>query len=90
MNVSFEQWSGPFKKAQESFQALGMLNVKTLESFSYLKPEHLANLKNPQELLDKEINMAFENGHKALDYMQKSFLIMEKAILSFVPEETKK
>jgi len=89
MNVSVDQWSEPFKKVQESFQALTMLNMQTLQSFYYLKPENLANFKNPEELLDKEINIAFENGHKALDYMQKSFLIMEKAILSFVPETKK-
>lgn len=89
MNVPFEQWSEPFKKAQESFQALTMLNIKTLESFSYLKPEHLANPKNPEELLNKEINIAFENGHKALDYMKESFLIMEKALFSLMPETRK-
>ena len=86
MNVSFEQWSEPFKKAQESFQALGELNVKTMERFTYLKPDDLANLKNPGEFWEKQMSIAVENGHNALNYMQKSFLIMEKAMLSLAPE----
>jgi hypothetical protein len=80
--VPFEKWSEPFKKGQDFFQALTVLNIKTLESFTYLKPENLANLKNPEELLEKQMSIVFDNGHKTLDYIQKSFQIMEKAFLS--------
>lgn len=77
------------KKIQEPFQAIAELNVKTLQGLSYLKPDELAQVKKPEEMLEKQINLAVENGHKALDYMQKSFQIIEKAMLSFVQEAKK-
>lgn len=82
----FENWSEIAKKMQEPFQALAELNVKTLQSLSYLKPDELATTKKPEELLEKQIHLAIENGHKALDYLQKSFQIMEKTMLSLVQE----
>lgn len=82
----FEKWSEIAKKVQEPVQAIAELNVKTLQNLSYIKPDELANLKKPEELLDKQMNVALENGHKALDYMQKSFQIMENAVLNFARE----
>ncbi|KTD33173.1 Phasin protein [Legionella nautarum] len=86
MNQPFEKWSEMAKKLQAPFQEIAELNVKTLQGFNYLKPDELANLKKPEELLEKQIGLAIENGHRALDYMQKSFEILEKAVLSFVQE----
>ncbi|CEG59670.1 conserved protein of unknown function [Phasin domain] [Legionella micdadei] len=86
MNQPFERWSELAKKLQAPFQEIAELNVKTLQGFNYIKPDELANLKKPEELFEKQISLAVENGHKALDYMQKSFEIMEKAMLSFVQE----
>ncbi|HAU0634134.1 TPA: phasin family protein [Legionella pneumophila] len=86
---NFERWSEMAKKIQEPFQAIAELNVKTLQGLSYLKPDELAQVKKPEEMLEKQINLAVENGHKALDYMQKSFQIIEKAMLSFVQEAKK-
>ncbi|WP_165485133.1 phasin family protein [Legionella rowbothamii] len=83
---NFEKWSDMAKKLQEPFQAIAELNVKTLQGITYIKPEELASIKKPEELLEKQINLAVENGHKALDYMQKSFQIFEKAMLSLVEE----
>lgn len=88
--ANFEKWSEMAKKMQEPFQAIAELNVKTLQGLNYLKPDELANLKKPEELLEKQINLAVENGHKALDYMQKSFQIIEKAMLSIVQEVKEK
>ncbi len=51
--ASFEKWSEMAKKAQEPFQAIAELNVKTLQGLTYLKPEELASLKKPEELLEK-------------------------------------
>ena len=76
------------KKAQEPLQAIAELNVKTLQGMTYIKPDEFANIKKPEELLEKQIALAVSNGHKALDYMQKAFQIFEKAMLSVV-EETK-
>ena len=86
MNQPFEKWSEMAKKMQEPFQAIAELNVKTLQSLTYLKPDELANLKKPEEILEKQIGLAVENGHKALDYMQKSFEIIERSMLSLVQE----
>lgn len=81
----FEKWSELAKKAQENFQAIAKLNVETLQGLA-IKPEELANLKKPEELLEKQINLAVENGHKALNYMQKSFEIFEQSMQSVVKE----
>lgn len=86
---NFEKWSEMAKKIQEPFQAIAELNVKTLQGLSYLKPEELAHVKKPEEMLEKQINLAVENGHKALDYMQKSFQILEKSMLALVQEAKK-
>lgn len=81
----FEKWTELAKKAQEPFQAIAELNAKTLQEFT-LKPDPLAHLKKPEELLEAQIKQAVDNGHKALEYMQKSFQIMETAMLSVVQE----
>lgn len=86
---NFEKLSEVAKKLQEPMKAIAELNVKTLQNITYIKPEELAGIKKPEEFLEKQINLAVENGHKALDYMQKSFQIYEKAMLSLV-EEAKK
>ncbi len=82
----FEGMSDFAKKMQEPFQAMAELNIKTLQSFSYLKPEDLTQTKRPEELLEKQIELMIANSHKALDYMQKSFQIFEKTLTSFLPE----
>ncbi|KTD22201.1 Phasin protein [Legionella lansingensis] len=82
----FEKWSEVAKKMQEPFQAIAELNVKTMQSLNYLKPEELTNVKKPEELVEKQIHLAIENGHKALDYLQKSFQIIEKTMLALVQE----
>lgn len=86
---NFEKFSEMLKKIQEPFQAIAELNVKTLQGLSYIKPEELAHVKKPEDLLEKNINLAVENGHKALDYMQKSFEIIEKAMIGVVKEAKK-
>ena len=89
MNQPFENWSEAVKQVQEPFQAFAELNVKTLQDLIYLKPDELANFKKPEELLERQMNLAIENGHKALDYMQKSFQIVETA-LQGIAKEVKK
>jgi len=86
---NFEKWSEMAKKLQEPFQAMAELNVKTLQGITFIKPDELAHIKKPEELLEKQLNLAVENGHKALDYMQKSFQIFEKALFNFVQEAKK-
>jgi hypothetical protein len=83
---NFDKWSEMAKKVQEPFKAIAELNVKTLQGLTYLKPEELAQVKKPEEMLEKQINLAVENGHKALDYLQESFKIIEKTMLCFIQE----
>ncbi|MCL9683629.1 phasin family protein [Legionella maioricensis] len=90
MSMPFEQWRDTFNKSQEPFHEMAVLNIKTLEGLTYLKPENLTNFKNPEELLNKQIDITFENAHKLLDYMQESFQIIEKAMISLVPESKDK
>lgn len=85
-----DKWSEMAKKIQEPFQAIAELNMKTLNSLDYLKPEEFAHVKKPEEFLEKQVNLAVENGHKALDYMQKSFQILEKAMADLANEVQKK
>jgi len=82
----FDKWTEITKKAQEPLQALTELNVKTLQSFSYIKPEELAELKKPEAILEKQISITVENAHKALNYMQESFKIYENAMLSLLKD----
>lgn len=82
----FAKFSDAAKKAQEPLQAMAELNVKTLQGLTYLKPDELTSVKKPEELFEKQIELAIANGHKALDYMQKSFQIMEKAMLCCLHE----
>ncbi len=82
----FTKFSDMAKKAQEPLKAMAELNVRTLQGFTYLKPDELTNIKKPEELVHKQIELAISNGHKALDYMQKSFEIFEKVMLSVVQD----
>lgn len=86
---NYEKWSDLAKKAQEPFQAIAELNIKTIQGLHYLKPEELAQIKNPEELIEKQVNLVIENGHKTLDYMQKSFKILENAMVGLVKEAKK-
>ncbi len=79
----FDKIANLFKEAQEPFRAMAELNVKTLQSFAYLKPDDFSKITKPNELIEKQLEMVVSNGQKALDYLQKSFQIMEKAMASF-------
>ena len=86
----FEKISNMAKKAQEPFQAMAKLNAETLQSFTYMKPEDFSKVTKPEEYLEKQLELAVANGHKALDYMQKMTKIYEKALLSLVEESEPK
>lgn len=86
MNQYYDKWSEAAKKLQEPLHEIAELNVKTVQGLTYLKPEDLIHIKKPEQLLEKQVAAAVENGHKAIDYMQKSFEIIEKAMLNFVYE----
>lgn len=80
----FQRWVDMTKNVQNPMQAMIELNVRTLRNFSYIKPNELAHFKAPEEFLEKQVQVTIENGHKALDYMKKSFEIIEKSLSLFV------
>lgn len=82
----FEKLSDLARKAQEPFQAIAELNVKTLQNLNYLTPEEFSQIRRPEEFFEKQIELGVINGHRVLDYMQKSFQIIEKAMLSTVQD----
>ena len=74
------------EKLQQPLHDFAALNVKTLQSMAFVSPEDLSKVQQPDELFEKQIALAISNGHKALDYMQQSFQIFERAMLSLLPE----
>ncbi|WED42879.1 phasin family protein [Legionella cardiaca] len=84
-------WSAIMSNMQKPLQEMMELNTRTLQNISYLKPEDLSKIRKPEELMERQINVFVENGHKALDYMQKTFAIFEKSLMSIsrdVKEQT--
>ncbi|KTD18104.1 phasin family protein [Legionella jordanis] len=75
-----EQWTKIAKNIQRPFQAMLELNLEMMEKVKYLKVEDFINIKNPEELLEKQVNFAIENGHRTLDYFQRSFEIFEQVL----------
>ena len=82
----FTQFSDMARRAQEPWKAMAELNVKTLQSMTYLKPDELTSITKPQDLLEKQLSVTLSNGHKVLDYMQQTFGILEKTMLSCARE----
>lgn len=82
----FEKISDMVKKAQEPLQELAELNVRTLQSFEYMKPDEFSKIRKPGDLFEKQMELAVANGHKALDYMKQSLQIMERAMLGMMQE----
>lgn len=86
---SYEKLGDMARKIQEPFQAITELNIKTLQGLNYLKPEELAQIKKPEEFFEKQMKVAAENGQKTVEYMQKSFQILEKAMAGFMQDAKK-
>lgn len=85
----FEKFNDIVKNIQKPLQDIVELNVKTLQSLSFLQPDDFSAVKKPEDLIEKQMKLAIDNGHKALDYMQKSFEIMEKALVGLAKEGKK-
>lgn len=77
---NFGQWEEISGKLIEPFKAITELNIKTLQSLAYFKQEQFAEVKKPEDLMEIQINFIVENGHKALNYMEQSLQIIEKAM----------
>ncbi len=86
----FERMSNIAKKAQAPIKEMAELNIKTIQEMSYLKPDELTKLKKAEDVFDKHVELALENGKKAVNYVQQSFKIYEKALTSLLDEVHKK
>ncbi|CEK12032.1 phasin family protein [Legionella hackeliae] len=75
-----EQWSEIAKHMQKPFLEMLELNLTTLKNFKFIKAEDLATIKSPEEFIEKQVNLAIENGHRALNYFQQSFAIFEQTL----------
>jgi hypothetical protein len=78
---AFQKWTDIANHIQQPFQALTELNMRAIQNFKYLKPEDLTNIKKPEVLLEKQMAVFIENGHSTLEYMKKSFAILENMML---------
>ncbi len=83
---NFEQWNEVAQKLQAPIKEIMELNLRSMQELATLRPDELAAVKKPEDLIEKQINLAVENGHKTLDYLQKSFQVVERVMLSFVKE----
>ena len=74
---------------QMPLQELTELNLRTLQSFSYIKPQEWAQIHKPEEFFEKQMNVFIENGHKTLDYLQEASALLEKNWLALSQEVRK-
>lgn len=54
------------------------LNMRAMQSFSYLMPTELFSMRRPEDMMEKNLEVLIENSHTALAYMQNMFGLMEK------------
>ena len=84
MNQDYLQnWAMMVREMQKPFQEMQELNIKTLQGLKYLTLEETSSLKQPEELLDKQVKLMMKNSHMILDHMAQSFQLLEHALLSF-------
>lgn len=83
MNQDYlKNWTLMAGEMQKPFQEMLDLNVKTLQGLKYLTLDEISSLKQPEELLDKQVELMMKNSHMILDYMTQSFQLLEYALLS--------
>lgn len=85
MNKAYlDKWSELTQSLHEPWQAMMTLNLQTLQEMDVFKPEQAINIKKPEQLLEKQLEIAISNGHKAVEYMQKSLDIFEKTMTTLI------
>lgn len=83
MNQDYLQnWTLMVSEIHKPFQKMLDLNVKTVQGLTYLTIEEMSSVKQPGELLDKQVKLMMKNSHMILDYMAESFQLLEYALLS--------
>ncbi|PJE17469.1 hypothetical protein, partial [Legionella sp.] len=85
-NAMQNKMKDTYKRLQIPMQELVQLNIKTVQSMSYIKPEEWARLRQPQDIFEKQVSVFIENGHKVLDYLEEATEILEKNLFSATAE----
>ena len=67
----------PLNRFQQPITKIINLNVRTMQNLSYMVPTDMMTPQRPEQFLEKNVEIMFQNSHKALDYMRDMFLIME-------------
>lgn len=91
MQSQFTQ-TNTFLPLEKSLKEFMELNAKTIQGFSYINPTELMSSRKPEQLMEKNVDVMIQNGHKALDYMHDVFNLMEKNWLNIsgtIMERTK-
>lgn len=88
MHHYMSNFSSIMHRLQKPMQEIMVLNAHTLRKLKYFTPEELTQIHAPEDLIDKQVDFFISNGHRWLDYMQDSFLILEKNFL-FISDEVK-
>jgi hypothetical protein len=70
---------------QFPLQKLMDLNVKTMQTMSFLKPGDLMNVKKPGDVFERNMSMFIRNTNLALNYMRDTFSILENHWLGIAP-----
>ncbi|RUR06982.1 hypothetical protein [Legionella sp. km772] len=80
LNQYFQQKNmNPFAHSLETpVKELMDLNMRAMQSFSYLMPNEFLSMRRPEEMMEKNLEVLIENSHTAIAYMQNIFNIMEK------------
>jgi hypothetical protein len=71
MNPLSESIEKPVKELMD-------LNVKALQSLTYLTPTELLKMRRPEEVIEKNMQIFIDNSNTALDYLHNMFNIMER------------
>jgi hypothetical protein len=60
------------------------LNIRALQSISYFTPTELLNMRKPEEMMEKNLEVFLENSHQALTYMHNVLGLVERNLLKSV------
>lgn len=79
--MQFNSNPGNYYSLEKPLQEFMTLNMRTLESLSYVHLADLLSAKNPEEFLEKNLDVLLQNGYQLLDYWQDACNLMEKCWL---------
>ena len=70
------------EQMQKPIKELLTLQVRTLQKISYIKPDELGLFKKPEDLIDHQRQILFQNSHLFVEYMAHALMIFERHLVS--------